>query len=100
MITIFDPLDKTVTVATGTGTASFNICGIIKSICVKAANAAATYKISMKDDSSFDRFVTGILPAGNNTVDGEWVTKTKSTITISNASVDGAYLVRIYYVNY
>ena len=100
MITICDPFDSVVTVASGTGYVDFSLCGIIKSICVKPVNAAAVYKISIVDSDGYSRMETGILTAGDNTIHGEWLIKNKQRLTVSAASVDGAYSVRIYYVTY
>lgn len=100
MITICDPFDSVVTVAAGTGYVDFTLCGIIKSICVKPVNASATYKVGIADSDGYSRMDSPILPAGDNTIHGEWLIKNKQRLTISSASANGAYSVRIYYVTY
>jgi len=86
----------TVTVASGAGSATFDEIGNLKTVAVLVPTADAAYAFDITDVDSY-----GIVGAsglvGNQTVEvDKLIVGAKHTFTISSATRDGEYTVRLW----
>lgn len=85
----------TITVSSGTGSATFTAHGKLNSIGFKMPSGTPTYDFEIVDSASFGvAGKTGL--SGKTTLGVDKLCTDLNTITISNATVDGDYLVRLW----
>ena len=96
MIHVTPPSLHSLTVAAGTGTLTVAMGGQIVGIGIKPPTAGSTYDIDITDVDGFGLCGAASL-TGTITIPFTINPWGDNTITISNASVDGTYKVKIWY---
>jgi len=87
--------DIIITVVAGSGTGTFDALGEITHIAILAVSAIAVYDVSIFDSDSFLIYAsTGLT--GNTAATTEKICRGINTFNVTNATVDGIYLIRLY----
>lgn len=87
--------DLSISVSSGTGQAIFTVIGLLKGISIKAPSGAAQYDYEITDaDGHGVLGATGVV--GRAKASDEEAVKGANTFTISNATVDGTYQIRMW----
>lgn len=89
-------VDLSITVASGTGTANYRATGEISSVAIKPPSGTPTLNVEILDEDNFPVFIRSGVKARTKIPGDNALCKGLQSLTISSATIDGTYLLRIY----